>query len=152
MVKDDTISKALALQLGDFVQVAPAFVIATTPGDLALTNQVKHVFHVASVAGEPATGYRPIGRIQDCITQCLRKADTLTPAPESILFPLMGTGTGQGNLEETVERLLKAAMTYLVQHNDTTSIRIVYFVAFNELDLAICQKVLTNTSKVTLCS
>lgn len=155
MVKDDTISKALATKLGEVGQVAPAFVVETAAGELAGSNGVKHILHVAAVTGEPASGYRPIGRIQDCITNCLRRADTLPTAPKSILFPLMGTGTGQGNLEETVERLFKAAITYLLQHDvasDTrkaTTLEEVYFVAFNERDLAITQKVLANTDKVS---
>jgi len=151
MVTEDTIAGSLTKKLGKVGQVAAGFVIVADPGELAGSNGVKHIFHVASVAGEQGTGYRPIGRIQDCVTHCLKKADDTTALPDrvtSILFPLMGTGSGQGHLEETVERLIKAAITYLLQH-DATRVEDVYFLAYSDLDLAICQKVLVASDKVS---
>lgn len=152
LVVEDTIAKSLAETVGQFGQVAPGFVVVTGAGELERTNGVRLLFHVASVAGEPASGYRPVGRIQDCVTQCLRQADDPALGREkvSILFPLMGTGTGGGHLEETVERLLKAAITYLQQPGLASRLDVVYFLAANELDLAVCRKVLAGTPKVAL--
>lgn len=153
LVEADTVALLLAEQLGSAGQVAPAFVVATGAGELARTHAVKRLFHVAAVTGEPGSGYRPIGRVQDCVTNCLLKADEAAPAAgglKSILFPLLGTGTGGGPLEENVERLLKAAMTYFLQHDKTTQIDRACFLVRTDLDLAVCRKVLTDCDKVAL--
>jgi O-acetyl-ADP-ribose deacetylase (regulator of RNase III) len=155
LVEADTVALLLAEQLGTAGQVAPAFVVATEPGELARTHGVKRLFHVAAVTGEPGNGYRPIGRIQDCVTNCLAAADAAAPdfgGLKSILFPLLGTGTGQGHLEENVERLIKAAITYFLQHDATTGLDRACFLVRTDLDLAVCRKVLTGCDKVALVS
>jgi O-acetyl-ADP-ribose deacetylase (regulator of RNase III) len=153
LVEEDTIARLLAEQLGTAGQVAPAFVVATDSGELARTHGVRRLFHVAAVTGERGSGYRPIGRIQDCVTNCLLAADAAAPpdgALKAILFPLMGTGTGQGHLEENVELLLKTAITYFLQHDATTTLERACFLVRTDLDLAVCRKVLAGCDKVAL--
>lgn len=153
LVEADTVAQLLSAQLGTAGQVAPAFVVATEAGELARTHGVKRLFHVAAVTGEPGSGYRPIGRIQDCVTNCLLAADEAAQPSgglKAILFPLMGTGTGEGHLEETVERLLKAAITYFLQHDATTTLERACFLVRSDRDLAVCRKVLAGCDKVAL--
>lgn len=154
LVTADMVAKALNEELGDVTLVAPATVLATDSGELRRTHGVRKIFHVASVAGEPASGYKPIERLQDCISNSLKKADDREAFPDedfrSILFCLMGTGTGGGELDEAVEKLIKAAITYLELNRRTTRIDTVYFLAYTDRDLAACRKVLLESEKVSL--
>ncbi len=151
-VVEDTIVNELAEIMGDHKAVPPATVVVTGSGELAGTHNVKKIFHVASVQGAVAHGYSPIGNIEACLTSVLRRVDS----PEfrdagfkSVMFPLMGTGTGRGSLRENARKLIEAAIAYLEANPDSIVER-VYFLTWRDKELEVCQSVLQGADEITL--
>lgn len=144
-VVEDTIAdelRAIMVEAGA-VEVAPATVLATGPGELR-QNNVKWVFHVASVRGEPREGYRPIANIERCVLSALREAGRdryRSDALSSILFPILGTGPGGGKLEDHAERCIHAAVEFL-ESNPASPISSVYFYCWSDIDLQVCRAVI----------
>jgi hypothetical protein len=137
-IVEDTIANALRDALAGADRVEKAAVIPTGPGELEHTNQVKLLLHVASVEGELGVGYRPIAGIQRCVGNALRVADSPQYADlqlNSVLFPVMGTGTGGGELREMVGPQIASAVQYLTS-NPGSGISKVYFSAYSERILA----------------
>jgi O-acetyl-ADP-ribose deacetylase (regulator of RNase III) len=151
-VTKDVIAESLAAKLGTHSSVAPATILETTPGQLAETHSVKRLFHAAAVTGALGHGYVPIANVSDCVTNALRRSD-LSQLPgygaASVLFPLMGTGTAQGDLQTIVATLFDAAIEYLV-HNPESVITRACFVVWSEAELTACQAYLDRSSAVTL--
>jgi O-acetyl-ADP-ribose deacetylase (regulator of RNase III) len=147
-VIEDTIGKAIAEKMAGQRQVDPGAVIATDSGALR-ANGVKLLLHAASVIGQPREGYRPIERIERCVTRALTRLDTDLKSPEltSIMFPLLGTGPAGGDLKEYSQRLIHAAVEYLDARADT-SLRAVYFHVWTDAALDICRKVMTSHPKL----
>ena len=152
-VIEDTIGDEVARKMADVAgaEVAPATVIVTPSGALRENNNVKWIFHVASVRGEPREGYRPVQRIDHCVKNALREAgkpaykdDNLS----SMIFPIFGTGPGGGNLREHAERCFGAAVEYL-EANPESPIRAVYFYVFTDRDLEICSEVMIDHPRLT---
>jgi hypothetical protein len=139
-VIEDTIGDELAAKLGDEKQVAPATVIPTGSGELR-SNNVKWIFHVAAVIGEPREGYRPIERIERCVTTALKRAasgEFHDDSPTSILFPIFGTGPGGGDLPEHAERCINAAVECL-ESGLGGPVRKAYFYVWTDIAWEICQ-------------
>ena len=139
-VTEDTIGKALARALGQEKQVEPATVIPTGAGALQKNNNVKWIFHVAAVIGQPRQGYGPIKRIDLCVTNALSKAsepEFSQDGVKSILFPIFGTGPGGGDLKEHAELCIGAAVDYL-ESNPSCPIQTVYFYVWSDADLVTC--------------
>lgn len=125
-------------------------VIVTTAGDLEEKNGVKRIFHAAAVVGEPGKGYRPISNIEDCVRNALTKADAKPLAKvdiQSILFPLMGTGSTRASAQETANKLIDAAVSYM-EDNPKSRIKRVYFLVYNEQDREICQHKFITDKKI----
>jgi O-acetyl-ADP-ribose deacetylase (regulator of RNase III) len=141
----DTIGEALRAQVQGRVAVDPATVIPTTAGALEETNQVKWIFHVASVMGQPLLGYRPIDQIERCVKAAIRHANSpkfASDAVRSILFPIFGTGPGGGDLEATIKLCIDAAVEQLeLGREPALGLRDVYFYVWGEADLDICKMV-----------
>ena len=148
-VVEDTIGNAIAEQMGSERQVDPAAVIATAPGALT-KNNVKLLLHVASVIGQPREGYKPIERIERCVTNALTRIDSdfRDRGLTSIMFPLLGTGPAGGNLAEHAERLIRAAVDYLETNRDT-SLRVVYFYVWSDVALAVCRRIIVQFPELT---
>ena len=144
-ILEDTIGEDLTRRMAPDVEVPPATVLCTGAGALE-RNNVKWIFHVASVVGEPREGYRPVTRIDQCVKNALRRAsepefrkDGLT----SILFPIFGTGPGGGDLSHHAEICINAAVDYLEAFD--TPILDVYFYVWSDIDIEICQTVARNS-------
>lgn len=151
-IVEDTIANELAALMKGRDSVAPGTVYATSAGALAQSHNVKRLFHAAAVVGTPGAGYLPIPEIDRCVTACLRLADAESMRPlalRSIAFPLLGTGTGGGNLEATAGRLIQAAISYLTT-NPNASLDNVCFLAWNERDLEACTAVLDGSDETRL--
>ncbi|WP_214103899.1 macro domain-containing protein [Acrocarpospora catenulata] len=121
--------------------VHPGTAIMTGPGQLAGANGVEHVIHVAAVQGEPGRGYRQVRDVGRCVTNACALAETLCARdgrPRAVLFPLLGTGSGGGDLRDTVEVLLGAAVDHLSTRRSL--LRTVYFLAYTAEELAICRE------------
>jgi O-acetyl-ADP-ribose deacetylase (regulator of RNase III) len=143
-VIEDTIGQALAGKMAGQRQVDPGVVIATDPGALRAQG-VKLLMHAASVIGQPREGYRPIERIERCVTRALTRLDTdlRSLGLTSIMFPLFGTGPGGGDLRDHATRLIHAAVEYL-DTNSGTALRTVYFYVWSDVGLEICRQVMAS--------
>jgi O-acetyl-ADP-ribose deacetylase (regulator of RNase III) len=149
-VSEDVIADELAGVMGNNLYVQPATVLVTGAGELQRTHNVKRIFHVASVHGEIGSGYEPINNIEYCVTNVLEKADSeefKDLGPKSILFPLMGTGTAKGNLKETAEKLIHAAISYMETSEDST-IKVVYFLTWTDVELDTCKAILEESEEI----
>lgn len=149
-VLKDNIAKELSEIMDGQLSVEPGIVLATKPGELNNTNNVKRVFHTASVRGQVGIGYIPIQNIEICVINSLKLADSAKYRNEglsSILFPLFGTGTAAGDLETTAEKLISTAITYLEQNADS-SIKCVYFLVWSEKQLRVCKNILESVNMI----
>jgi O-acetyl-ADP-ribose deacetylase (regulator of RNase III) len=145
-VVGDCIADELSRKVAGRTPVAAGTAIATGSGELAVSNGVRYVIHVAAVQGAPGEGYRQILDIGRCVTSAMAVMDQLDAASpagnarlRTILFPLLGTGVGGGDLEATVTALLGAALGYFASHDSAE--RMVYFLAHNDVELEVCRAV-----------
>ncbi len=129
-VLEDTIALELAKIMGDDTEVDGGAVIPTGSGQLYESNGVKMIFHAAAVEGQPRKGYRPITDIGSCITRSLELIDREGESVqlESIAFPLIGTHTGGGSIEDAMKELVKRSLGY-VKNNPSTRVKKIYFLA-----------------------
>lgn len=146
-VIDDLISNSLKDQLGDVLYVHPTTVIITSSGNLSKSHKVKKIVHVASVQGEVGSGYKPISNIHNCVGNVLDKVDKHDENLETVLFPLLGTGTAKGNLTETVSKLFSATITYFEQ-NPNSKIKEVLFLAYTDIQLNHCLTALGEEERI----
>jgi O-acetyl-ADP-ribose deacetylase (regulator of RNase III) len=129
---------------------SPGNIVVTTSGELEKSNHVKRIFHAAAVICEPGSGYRPIGNIAICVRNALRKADSEELAPlelNSILFPLMGTGTTRSSAQEAADKLIDAAIEH-VKQNPQSRIKKIYFLAYTEQDRELCRHKFNNDPRI----
>jgi O-acetyl-ADP-ribose deacetylase (regulator of RNase III) len=148
-VVDDLIAKDLR-KVTRGRDCLPGNIIVTTSGELENSNNVKRIFHAASVIGEPGSGYRPINNIAQCVRNALKKADSAELADlelHSILFPLMGVGTTRSRAQEVADKLIDAALEY-VKQNAQSRINKIYFLAYTEQDLEICRHKFMNDPRI----
>jgi O-acetyl-ADP-ribose deacetylase (regulator of RNase III) len=149
-VIDDLIANDLQAATGGR-DVRAGTVIYTIPGELAKSNNVKRIFHAASVVGQPGIGYLPINDIADCIHNALELADIddelASENLQSILFPLMGTGTTGLSAQGIANNLIDAALAYLEQ-NPQSKINKIYFLVYNEHDREICSHKFKNDPRI----
>lgn len=151
-VIDDLIANELKVCMGAKLYVNPATVLVTGSGELQKTNDVKKIFHVASVQGQVADGYRPIAKIESCIPAVLGKADAEEYKKlgiKSILFPLLGAGHAKGDLKVTANRLIDTAVMYL-KDNENNGIEEVYFLAWTIAERDTCKAILSNCRDLEL--
>jgi len=130
-------------------QVADGTVIPTGSGELAATHGVQLIFHVACARGIVGKGYQPVEHLRECVLNALALEDSPKFAEKnlrSILFPLLGTGTSRGDLNEKVPLLTDAAITHL--HRPATQIECVLFLTFTEVELEICRSVIRDSPEV----
>lgn len=150
-VIDDLIANDLLAVTGGR-DVAPGTVIPTASGELERTHKVKRVFHAASVVGQPGEGYKPINNIADCIYNALNLVDNdeelANEDLQSILFPLMGTGTTRLSAQGIADNLIDAALAY-IEENPQSKINKIYFLVYNEQDREICRHKFINDPRIS---
>ncbi|GAC1436741.1 MAG: hypothetical protein NVSMB54_37410 [Ktedonobacteraceae bacterium] len=140
-VVDDIVANELKNLIGTQRPVTPTAVFVTGAGELQKENNVKKIFHVASVQGEPGVGYRPVENVQYCVTNAMKRADDEVYRGlgfKSILFPLLGVGTAHGKVEEVAPRLIQAAVSYFGA-TPSSQLEYVYFVARTDIERDTCQ-------------
>jgi len=150
-VTNDLIADELRAIVGTS-DVPAGVAIPTGAGELRKTHNVKKIFHAAAVRGQAGRGYFPISDISECVRKSLVLADSESMAKEdikSILFPLMGTGTTRMSAQGTARELIDAAIAYM-EENPQSKIDKVYFLAYNEQDLDICNHVFLNDPRIAL--
>jgi O-acetyl-ADP-ribose deacetylase (regulator of RNase III) len=148
-VKVDTIGSLLDAKMkeGNWLSVNPGTVLETGPGELGKTHNVKRIFHAAAVYGQVGKGYFPIPDVAKCVRSALKKMDELRdPGLRSILFPLLGTGTARGGLEESAKELLGEAIRCLRKAKPESTIEKVCFLAYSKKDLEVCLDILQSDS------
>jgi O-acetyl-ADP-ribose deacetylase (regulator of RNase III) len=147
-IVQDVVAKELYAKMKGRQLVNPGEVVPTGAGRLADTHNVKQIFHAAAVYGVVGTGYHPIVQIEQCITNALARVDLeakmaakggrqrAEAESESILFPLMGTGTARAEIIQSARRQLQAAIGYLRSRAEFTQVKRVYFLAPTEVHRA----------------
>lgn len=149
-VTEDTIANELTAQLRGRQSVTPGTIYVTGSGALVQSRGVKKIFHAATVFGVPGIGYQTMLEVEQCVTNALRRMDhpqLQTDDLRSIVFPMMGTGAGGGNVNVIAPRLIQAALIYLVA-NPESRVETVYFSAWNHRDLEACTAALKNLTDV----
>ncbi len=151
-VAEDLIQSELTALMEGEREVEEAEVLASGPGELSKKYGVQAVFHAASVRGAVGRGYEPVGSIHRCITNSLALMDD----PErnaagrllkTILFPLLGIGFVRGDYRPMFERQVEAALEYLSSRPDS-AIQTIYFLAWSEQELALCQSVFRGVERL----
>ena len=148
-VVEDLIDNELRKEAGTG-DVPAGIVIPTGSGELLSSHNVKKIFHAASVVGQVGQGYKPITEITDCIQNALELVDSAEMADvtiQSILFPLMGTGTTRLETKGIAERLIDAAISYVEEKPDT-KIQKIYFLAYHEEDLDLCRHIFEHEPRI----
>ncbi len=148
-VTNDLIADELRALAGTS-DVPPGIVIPTGSGELKKSHNVKKIFHAASVVGQAGRGYVPITDISECIRNALELIDSADLASEeihSILFPLMGTGTTRLSAQGIANQLIDAAVCYL-EENPQSKVEKIYFLAYNEQDLELCNHTFINDPRI----
>ena len=148
-VENDLIYDALRKNFQRKITIVEAGnVLVTGPGELSRQN-VRRIFHVAAQHGEPCNGSQTIRSYPICVTNALEKMDQLNSRwcshpwtcirpLRSIVFPLMGTRNRERDPFDVTENLVRAARNYL-KHWPSKTIREVYFLAYTQRDLELCE-------------
>jgi O-acetyl-ADP-ribose deacetylase (regulator of RNase III) len=141
-INDDIIKDELRAQMAGRVSVIAATALATSSGQLADSHGVKRIVHVATVDSAPGAGFRQIRDIGQCVNNVLAKIDSLNldgADLSSVVFPLLGTGTGAGDAASTIATMLSATLSYLGGHKDSRLSEI-YFLAFTDVAERQCRE------------
>ncbi|MEV4412922.1 macro domain-containing protein [Catellatospora sp. NPDC049609] len=141
----DTIADELEKKTSTIRPIAPGSAVITGAGALARRNDVRLIVHTAAVQGEPGTGFRAIDGIAQCVDNTLLelgRLDDLPDEPLRVLFPLLGTGVGGGDVPRTATALIHAAANYL-RSVRSTRISAVLFLAYTDVELRACLDALT---------
>jgi O-acetyl-ADP-ribose deacetylase (regulator of RNase III) len=136
-IAEDCIADELRARMRGRQQVNPGTVVTTSSGWLQHTHKVRRIYHAATVYGTIGGGFFPIARIENCITAALAQADIESELEEnenrppygSILFPLLGTGTGAGSLIDSAKKQLGAAISYMRARASVSKLKRVCFLA-----------------------
>ena len=149
-VTKDTIAEELTKKMDGAEFVPQGHVIETSSGELLQTHNVKLILHVASVVGEIGQGYRIVNNynLSRCIANVLQCMEEISdPEVNSIIFPLIGVGKGQGNLQKNSALLIKAAISYF-ETRPNSSIGNVYFLVHTYEELDVCKNLLDQNPKL----
>jgi O-acetyl-ADP-ribose deacetylase (regulator of RNase III) len=138
-VTDDRIAAELNRVVGDRRPVSPGTAIATTAGALAESHGVRYLVHVASVVGEPGAGYRQVRNVSVCVANALSAVEDL-PSADSILLPLLGVGSGGGDVESTARRMVDAVIRYFGSVPESR-LRVVYLLAHTNREWALVSEI-----------
>jgi O-acetyl-ADP-ribose deacetylase (regulator of RNase III) len=145
----DCIADELSRKIAGRSPVAPGTAVTTGSGQLAKSNGVHYVIHVAAVHGEPGEGYHQILDVGRCVTNALAEMERrLSSAVRSILFPLLGTGVGGAELEPTVSAMLGAALDHLATKQSVKT-RTIYFLAYTDIELEVCRNLFDRSSRLS---
>jgi helix-turn-helix protein/macro domain-containing protein len=153
-VARDPIAEELSRKVAGRVPVAPGTAIATGAGELAQSNGVRNIIHVAAVHGEPGEGYRQVCDVGSCATNALAELARLnvdlrpSGVPlRTVLFPLLGCGQGGGAPVPTVIALLGAVLDNFAGGRHPAA-QMVYFLAYTDVELEVCQRVFASSSRL----
>lgn len=132
---DDPIADELSQALAGRRQVPAGTAIVTGAGEL-WRNGVRYIAHVAAVDGAPGEGFRQVRELGRCVTNVLTEVEPLHV--RTILFPLLGTGQGGGEVRRTAQTLVDATLNYFAAV-PATGIAAVFLLAYTDVQLEACQ-------------
>jgi len=146
----DVIADELMKKMRGRQVVNPGEIVATDAGRLHETHEVKQIFHAASVYGVVGSGFHSIAGVEQCVTNALARMDfdptkkihrtkgrnVPKKGVESILFPLLGSGTARADIIQSARRQLSLAVSYLQSRAEFTRVKRVYFLAPTEVHRA----------------
>ena len=113
-IEEDTIGKALAAELGRRSFVGVGQVLDTVPGELANTNGVERIFHVATAQGLVRKGLATdVQCIKMCAQNVLEAVEAKRAGYNAILLPMLGTGLGGLTASEVAPVLVNTAVSFL---------------------------------------
>ncbi len=150
-VVEDIIAEELRGAVGERGHVKIGTVLVTESGMLCSRNQVRRIFHVATVEGGPGEGVsaKP-ERLEECVDRVLRRVDEENNKLwrilrkknlDSIIFPMLGAGDGGLPIETVAKIVIPVAVRYFrTQPNPT--LKEIYFLAFKSRDKSACDSVL----------
>ncbi|MEW2399564.1 hypothetical protein [Streptomyces sp. NPDC046862] len=147
----DTIALDLAERMADRSHVSAGQVLVTGPGELQESHQVRRILHVAAVEGEPGSGYRQVMALERCVRNILGEVNRLADSGEalrSVVLPLLRTGGGNSDLHKTVDTLLATTVSYFRLHA-ASRIRVVYLLAYTDVQAAICKAALNTVEELS---
>jgi len=162
-VIEDTIASALmdsvkeekiedGTNRNDFPSVKPGLAFTTTSGSLKESHGVQGIIHVATVFGEIGQGFTPIKNLDICVQNALEKADDFASENQkgnvSIVFPLFGTGSARGRIDEVAKNLFYAVTAYF-ETRQNSKVEKVYFLTWKEYEKEECVRVLDNMENLT---
>jgi len=162
-VIEDTIASALmdsvkeekiedGTNRNDFPSVKPGLAFTTTSGSLKESHGVQGIIHVATVFGEIGQGFTPIKNLDICVQNALEKADDFASENQkgnvSIVFPLFGTGSAKGRIDEVAKNLFYAVTAYF-ETRQNSKVEKVYFLTWKEYEKEECVRVLDNMENLT---
>ncbi len=146
-IAEDTIGKALAAELGPRNFVKPGTVLQTAAGELERSNNVRRIFHVASVAGSIGAGLSTtLSNIELAMDNVLRSISA-AKRYRSALAPIFGTGQGGFPVDHVAPLLVKRTLAFF-RENPKSPLREVYFLAYSEGDLEILRNAIKEFSSV----
>jgi O-acetyl-ADP-ribose deacetylase (regulator of RNase III) len=116
----DTVHDDLVAAVAGRTPVPACTVITTGPGELAASNGVQRIVHVATVEAAPVSGYRPVLDLNRCATNALNEVARINRdegvALRSVVLPLFGAGTGGGDPRQTATVVFDAVIGFLAAH------------------------------------
>ncbi|MDI1465404.1 NB-ARC domain-containing protein [Catellatospora sp. KI3] len=149
-VVEDIIAEDLSHRVAGDVPVAAGTAVSTGSGQLAESHNVSAIIHVAAVQGEPGAGYRQVREVGRCVTSALAEVERVADdrRPVSVLFPMLGTGQGGGDVDRTAAVLVGAATDYLTEAA-ATRVSAVWFLAHTYDELAAFRDVIGGDPRFT---
>lgn len=149
-VVDDVIARELNAQVGSRAPVAPGSAFVTGSGSLQDSHRVRHIVHVASVQGEPGAGFRQVSDVGLCVTNALLLAERVAtgdPQARTILFPLLGVGSGGGPVGPTADQMINAAVDHLAE-SPQTRLQTIYLLGYSRTQLSIVTERLAGNARL----
>lgn len=148
-VMRDCVAEELARRTAGSLPLPAATAVVTGSGELR-HNGVRAIVHVASVQGEPGSGFRQVHEVGRCVTNVLAEVDRMggEPPPASVLFPVLGVGQGGGELEPTIAMMLGAVVDHF-RTVPTTCVSIVYLLAYTDRELEACARIFAASGALT---
>jgi nucleoside phosphorylase len=149
-VVDDVIARELTAQVNGRAPVAAGSAFVTGSGSLQDSHRVRHIVHVASVQGEPGAGFRQVSDVGLCVTNALVAAERVAagdPQARTILFPLLGVGSGGGLVGPTADRMINAFVDHLVEWPQT-HLQAIYLLGYSGSQLSVVTEHLTGNARL----
>jgi nudix-type nucleoside diphosphatase (YffH/AdpP family) len=132
-IQRDTIGEELQGAMNGRTFVKPAKVIDTSSGELAKSNNVQRIFHVATAKGEigdeQSSDLETLDRCVDNVLAAIERRGRYT----SVLFPMLGTGDGGYPVNQVAQRLLLRSIDFF-RDSPKARLQRIYFLGYSEVD------------------